>query len=127
MLLKVIFQVQSAGILFAPFFFDVLSILEQIQLFWPEIIACTNWPKIHCDPVIGLNEESGDNWIDETDWTDVESEDTPNQASKAKKSYSRDSKKLAKIQKIKESIQDLNLRNNLDEIISNGQGNRLVS
>ena len=62
------------------------------------------------------NAESEDNWVDETDWTDVENKEKPNLAEKVKKNYSK--RKGAVIKKIRDSIPDVNLRKKLDDILS---------
>ena len=70
------------------------------------------------NPVIAPNVESEDNWVDETDWSDVESGDKPNLAKKSRRNYSRNYKKAVKIREIRDSIPDENLRKKLDDILS---------
>ena len=71
-------------------------------------------------PTFLPNEESEDNWVDETDWSDVESgdDDKPNLAEKGRRNYSRNYKRAAEIKQIRDSIPDENLRKKLDDILS---------
>ena len=46
-------------------------------------------PNPNPNPVIAPYVESEDNWVDETDWSDVESGDKPNLAQKSRRNYSR--------------------------------------
>ena len=75
-------------------------------------------PNPNSNPVIAPNVESEDNWVDETDWSDVERGDKPNLAKRSRRNYSRNYKKAAKIKEIRDSIPDENLRKKLDDIIS---------
>ena len=70
------------------------------------------------------NAESEDNWVDETDWTDVENGDKLNLAEKVKKNYSKRDRKGAVIKKIRDSIPDDNLRKKLDNILSDCQNEK---
>ena len=73
-------------------------------------------------PTFLPNVESEDNWVDETDWSDVESGDDnkvkPNLAEKGRRNYSRNYKRAAEIKQIRDSIPDENLRKKLDDILS---------
>ena len=71
-------------------------------------------------PTFLPNVESEDNWVDETDWSDVESgdDDKPNLAEKGNRNYSRNYKRAAEIKQIRDSIPDENLRKKLDDILS---------
>ena len=76
-------------------------------------------PNPNSNPRIVPNVESEDNWVDETDWSDVESgdDDKPNLANKGRRNYSRNYKRAAEIKQIRDSIPDENLRQKLDDII----------
>ena len=64
--------------------------------------------------------ESEDNWVDKTDWSDVESgdDDKPNIVKKGGRNYSRNYKRGAEIKQIRDSIPDEKLRKKLDDILS---------
>merc|ERR1719400_1987320 len=65
-------------------------------------------------PTFLPNVESEDNWVDETDWSDVESgdDDKPNLAEKGRRNYSRNYKRAAEIKEIRDSIPGRNYSRN---------------
>jgi hypothetical protein len=72
------------------------------------------------NPGIVPNVESEDNWVDKTDWSDVESgdDDKPSIVKKGRRNYSRNYKRAAEIKQIRDAIPDENLRKKLDDILS---------
>ena len=79
-------------------------------------------PNPNSNPGIVPHVESEDNWVDETDWSNVESgddDDKPNLAEKGGRNYSRNYKRAAEVKQIRDSIPDENLRKKLDDILSN--------
>ena len=68
------------------------------------------------NPGIAPTVEIEDNWVDKTDWSDVESGDDI--AEKGRRNYSRNYKRAAEIKQIRDSIPDENLRKKLDDILS---------
>ena len=64
-------------------------------------------PNPNSNPGIVPHVESEDNWVDETDWSDVESgddDDKPNNVKKGRRNYSRNYKRAADIKQIKDNL-----------------------